>query len=43
MIKRVIDYTVGKSKTCGGIEVIIFTNNMPYMLDLTFYKYELEK
>ena len=34
---------VGKYKTEGDIEVISFTKDMPYILDLTFYKYEFEK
>ena len=41
--KRVIDYAVDRSKTDGDIEVINFTKGMPYILDLTFYRYEFEK
>ena len=41
--KQITDYAVDKSKTEGGIEVINFTKDMPYILDLTFYRYELEK
>ena len=43
MTKSFIDYAVGKSKTGGDIEVINLTKGMPYILDLTFYRYELEK
>ena len=41
--KQMIDYAVDKSKTEGDIEVITFTKDMPYILELTFYKYEFEK
>ena len=41
--KEVTDYAVGKSKTEGGFGVINFTTDMPYILDLTFYRYEFEK
>ena len=41
--KKVTDYAVDKSKTYGDTQVINFTKDMPYMLDLTFYKYEFEK
>ena len=37
---QVTDYAVDKSKADGDIEVIIFTKYMPYILDLTSYKYE---
>ena len=40
--KRVTDYAVDKYKTDGDIEVINFTKDMPYILYLTFYKYESE-
>ena len=40
---KVTDYAVDKSKTDGDIEVINFTKCMPYILDLTFYRYESEK
>ena len=42
MIKEVTEYAVEKSKTEGSIEVINFTKYMPYILDLTFYRYEIE-
>ena len=41
--QKVTDYAVDKSKTDGGIEVVSFTKYMPYILDLTFYRYEFEK
>ena len=41
--KRVTDYAVDKSKTEGDIEVIICSKDMPYILDWTFYRYEVEK
>ena len=37
--KYAIGYAVGKSKTDGDIED--FTKDMPYILDLAFYRYEL--
>ena len=43
MIKEVPGYAVDKSKTAGDIEVISFTKDVPYVLDLTFYRYEFEK
>ena len=39
MIKQLIDYAIDKSKTDGDIEITILTKEMPYKLDLTFYKY----
>ena len=41
--KRVTDYAVDKPKTDGDIEVLNFTKYMPYILYLTFYKYEIEQ
>ena len=41
--KKVTDYAVGKSKTDGEIEVVNFTKGMPYIFDLTFYRYDIEK
>ena len=41
--KNVIDPAVDKSKTDGDIEIIIFTKDMLYILDLTFCRYEFEK
>ena len=41
--KQVIDYAVGKSKTEGDIEVVSFTKDMPYILDVTFYRYGFKK
>ena len=41
--KKVNDYAVDKSKTDGDIEVINFTKGMPYILDVTFYKYDFER
>ena len=43
MNQNVNDYAIGKCKTEGDIEIFDFTKNMPYILDLTFYKYEFEK
>ena len=43
MIKKVTDYAVDKSKTDGDIGVISFTKDMPYILDLTFYRYGFER
>ena len=40
--KRVTDYAVDKYKTDGDIEVINLTKYMPYILDLTIYKYDVE-
>ena len=40
---KVIDYAVDKSKIDGDIEVMNFTKYMPYILGLTFYRYEFEK
>ena len=34
--KKVTDYAVDKSKTDGDIEVIMFTKDMPYILDLCY-------
>ena len=41
--EQVTDYAVDKSKTDGDLEVVNFTKCMPYILYLTFYKYEFEK
>ena len=41
--KTVPDYALDKAKPDGDIEVINFTNDMPYILDLTCYKYAFEK
>ena len=43
--KKVIDYRVGLSNEIpeGKIELFSFTKDMPYITDLTFYKYEFEK
>ena len=38
----VTDYAVDKYKTDGDIEVINLTKYMPYILDLTIYKYDVE-
>ena len=43
MVKRVTDYAIDKFKTDGNIEVISFTKGMPYILDLTSYRYGLEQ
>ena len=41
--KKVFDYAGDKSKTDGDIEINTFTKGMPYILDLTVYRYELGK
>ena len=41
--KKVTDYAIDKPKTDGDIEVINFTKCMPYIFDLTFYRYESEQ
>ena len=41
--KQVSGYAVDKSKTDGGTEIIHFTKDAPYILDLTFYRYEFER
>ena len=41
--KKVTGYAVDKSKTDGDIDVINFTKDMPYILDLTFISMNLKK
>ena len=41
--KKVTGYAVDKSNTDGDIEVINFTKDMPYILDLTPYTFEFGK
>ena len=43
MIHSYCDYAVGKSNTDGDIEVIDFTKDMPYILDLIVYRYDFEQ
>ena len=40
---KLLIITVGKYKTDSDIEVINFTKDAPYILDLAFYRYEFEK
>ena len=41
--EQVSEYAVEVSKTDGEIEVISFTKDMPYIMDLRFNRYEFEK
>ena len=43
MIKAGTGYAVDEFKTDGDIEVINFTKDTHYVLDLTFYRYGFEK
>ena len=45
MTKRVIDYRVDLSNEApeGKIELLSFTKDMPYFMDLTFYRYGFER
>ena len=41
--KKVTEYAIDKSKAEGEIGVISFTEDMPDILDLVFYRYEFGK
>ena len=45
MIKKVLQYSVDQfnENNENGTEQITFTKDVPYIMDLTFYRYEFEK